>query len=281
MLAANTIPPTTEIYERFDLRVPSAEGGVPVRVYRPGPETNLPVVQWQHSGGFVVGGLDQNDEYLRKLSNAARVVVVSVDYRLAPEHRYPAALEDARTVWDWLRAGPPEVTADTSIAALAGESAGGTLTLSLSQQLKDTGGILPDAQISFYGTAETRVSNPEYSTSLLTPEDCEWFWDQYVPDVDSRTGPYVSPARAVDLTGLPPTMIATAEVDPTRDATEAYASRLGAAGVPVEMRRYDGMMHGFATMTGALPPAAALFERTVDFIVRTLHQRDHNESEKV
>ncbi|MCZ4548884.1 alpha/beta hydrolase [Gordonia rubripertincta] len=270
MLAASARPSTTPIYERIDLRVPSDAGGVPVRVYRPSPEPALPLVIWLHSGGFVVGGLDQNDEYLRVLSITAGVVVVSVDYRLAPEHRYPAALDDARAVWDWLKAGPAEVAADTGLVALAGESAGGSLTLALSQQLKDHGLPLPDAQIVFYGTAQTRVSNPECSTSLLTPEDCEWFWDQYVPDTAQRSDPYVSPALALDLTGLPPTLLATAEVDPTRDSTEEYGRMLLASGVPVEMHRYDGMMHGFATMTGALRPAADLFDRTVQFINRAL-----------
>ncbi|WP_148228494.1 alpha/beta hydrolase [Rhodococcus jostii] len=280
MLAASAIPSSTGIHGRFDVMVPSAAGGIPVRIYRPTPAPDLPVVVWLHSGGFVVGSLDQNDEYLRQLSNAARVVVVSVDYRLAPENRYPAALEDARTVWDWMKAAPDELAADVGTAVLAGESAGGNLTFALSQQLKDHGAPMPDAQISFYGTAETRVSNPECSTSMLSPQDCEWFWDQYVPRRAGRADPYVSPARARDVTSLPPTLVATAEVDPTRDATEDYARRLAAAGVSVDLQRYEGMMHGFATMTGALQPAAALFERTVQFIDRSLYARETGDSRR-
>ena len=274
MLNAGSVTPTTVIHERFDLAVPAPHGSIPVRVYRPSAASDLPVVMWLHSGGFVVGGLDQNDEYLRRLSNSAQVIVVSVDYRLAPENRYPAAIEDARTVWDWIVAGPAELGADTRRAVVAGESAGGSLTFALSQQLKDDQAPMPTAQISLYGAAVTRVSNPECTTSLLSPQDCEWFWDQYASEPADHLEPGMSPALASDVTSLPPTFVATAEVDPTRDATEEYARRLAEAGVSVELHRYDGMMHGFATMIAALEPAAALFDQIVDFIVRSVRGRE-------
>ncbi|NKS62782.1 alpha/beta hydrolase fold domain-containing protein [Rhodococcus hoagii] len=268
--AARMTAPTTEIHSVRDVVVPSVAGGVPVRVYRPTDEESLPVVMWLHSGGCVFGGLDQNSEYLRKLSLAAGVVVVSVDYRLAPEHPHPAALEDCRIVWDWLVSGPPEVPADVTRAVVAGESAGGTLTFALTQQLRDSAGSLPVAQVSFYGAAEMRVSNPEQRCLIASPEDCEWFWDLYAPDPQSRLFPDVSPGLARDLTGLPPTFVVTAEVDPTRDATEAYAQRLAAAGVDVDLMRYEGVMHGFATMLEALPQARNVFDRTVAFLAPIL-----------
>lgn len=270
--AARTIAPTTEIHSVHDVLVPSASGGVPVRVYRPTEEETLPVVLWLHSGGCVFGGLDQNAEYLRKLSIAAGVVVVSVDYRLAPEHPHPAALEDCRTVWDWLVSGPREVPADVTRAAIAGESAGGTLTFALTQQLKDAGATMPAAQVSFYGMVEMRVSNPEESSLLSSPRDCHWFWDLYAPDLESRRSPDVSPGLASDLTGIPPTFVVTAEVDPIRDATEEYAQRLAAAGVDVNLVRYDGVMHGFATMLGVLPQARNVFDRTVAFLAPILRR---------
>ena len=278
MLRASAILPVTPIFERHDQVVASAAGGVPVRIYRPSPRSDLPVLMWLHSGGFVVGDLNQNDEYLRQLSIAAQVVVVSVDYRLAPENRHPAALEDAHAVWTWIASGRAQLSEDPSNAVLAGESAGGAIAFALSQKLKDAGGPMPVSQISFYGSAETRVSNPELTTSLLTPDDCEWFWDQYVPDLADRDDPAMSPARATDLTLLPPTFIATAEVDPTRDATEEYGRRLADAGVWVEQARYEGVMHGFATMIAALAPAAELFDRTIDFIGRTVRINRPNDS---
>ncbi|AWO82953.1 lipase [Gordonia terrae] len=268
MLADSAKPVTTSIHAAFDIRVPSEPEGVRVRVYEPSVDCGRPVVMWMHSGGFVVGGLDQNEEYLRALSVAAGVDIVSVDYRLAPEHRYPAALADSCAVWEWIKSGPPELRGDTALAAVAGESAGGALALALSQRMKDLGGPMPLAQIVFYGTAEARVSNPELSTSLLTPTDCQWFWDQYAPGTAARRDPGVSPAVAENLSGLPATLLITAEVDVTRDATEDYARRLVESGVPVEQTRYAGVMHGFATMTGRLPQADQLFSETVDFIRR-------------
>ncbi|MEE2031139.1 alpha/beta hydrolase [Rhodococcus chondri] len=269
VLAAGAIPATTPIHHSEDLLVPSAAGGVPIRIYRPSDDEGLPVVQWMHSGGFAVGGLDQNEEYLRSLSNAAGVIVVSVDYRLAPEHRYPAALDDCRAVWEWMMTVPDALaSADVRRAVLAGESAGGTLTFALAQQFRDRGLLMPAAQISMYGTATMQVTNPEFETVLLSPADCHRFWDLYVPDSAERDSPYVNPAAATDLSGLPPAFVVTAEIDPTRDGTEKYARNLQASGVEVELRRYDGMMHGFATMTTALPPARQLFEHLVAYLNR-------------
>lgn len=270
-LAAGAIPATTPIHHREDVVVPSPAGGVPVRVYRPSDDSGLPVVQWMHSGGFAVGGLDQNEEYLRRLSIAARVVVVSVDYRLAPENPYPAALDDCRAVWEWIRSGPCELgEADVDRAALAGESAGGSLVFALSRQLKDTGLPLPEAQVSLYGGATMEITNPEHETVLLSPDDCLWFWDMYAPEGVARNSPFVNPGVATDLSGLPRAFVATAEIDPTRDGTEEYARRMQAAGVPVQLQRFDGMMHGFATMLTVLDPAAELFERIVEYLSSVL-----------
>lgn len=266
-LAAHAIPATTPIHHRPDSVVPSAGGGVPVRIYRPPDDPGLPVVQWMHSGGFAVGNLDQNEEYLRKLSIASQAVIVSVDYRLAPEHPCPAALDDCRSVWEWITSVPDELrSVDVTRVVIAGESAGGTLTFALAQQLREAGRPLPLAQISLYGTAVMEVTNPEYATALLSPEDCHRFWGMYVPDPTDRRSLQASPGLAGDLVGLPPAFVATAEVDPTRDGTEEYARRMQESGVPVELRRYDGTMHGFATMTAVLPAAEELFHRIVAYL---------------
>ncbi|MBF0662085.1 MAG: alpha/beta hydrolase [Rhodococcus sp.] len=266
-LAANAVPVVTPIRHRRDVVVPCAGGGVRVRIYRPSDDPGLPVVQWMHSGGFAVGNLDQNEEYLRKLSIASQAVIVSVDYRLAPEHPCPAALDDCRKVWEWIKSAPDELsTADVTKAVLAGESAGGALVFTLSHQLREAGLPLPDAQVSLYGTAVMQVTNPEHSTALLSPEDCQWFWDMYVPNRADQASPIASPGLAPDLGGLPPALVVTAEIDPTRDGTEKYARHMQEAGVPVELRRYEGMMHGFATMTTALPAANELFDQIVEYL---------------
>ncbi|WP_254704643.1 alpha/beta hydrolase [Rhodococcus pyridinivorans] len=266
-LAAHAIPATTPIHHRQDIVVPSAGGGVPVRIYRPSDAPGLPVVQWMHSGGFAVGNLDQNEEYLRTLSIASQAVIVSVDYRLAPEHPCPAALDDCRAVWEWIASAPDELrSVDATRVVIAGESAGGALTFALSHQLRDEGLPLPAAQISLYGTAVMEVTNPEHATALLSPEDCYWFWGMYVPDPADRTSRQASPGLAPDLGGLPPALVVTTEIDPTRDGTEEYARRMQEAGVPVDLRRYEGMMHGFATMTTVLPAAKELFGQIVDYL---------------
>jgi len=269
-LAAGAAPGTTPIHHREDLVVPSSSGGVPIRIYRPSDGEGLPLIQWMHSGGFTVGGLDQNEEYLRKLSNATGAVVVSVDYRLAPEHPYPAALDDCRAVWEWIVSDPDQLAAaDVHRGVLAGESAGGTLVFALSQQLRDRGLPLPVGQVSLYGTTTMEITNPEHETVLLSPADCHRFWDLYVPDKADRDSVYVNPALASDLSGLPPAFVATAEVDPTRDGTEDYARRMQTCGVDVELHRYDDVMHGFATMTTALSAAQELFEHMVDYLGHT------------
>ncbi len=273
-IQASLQPPVTGIHHVEDLVVPSASGGVPIRLYNPSDAVDLPVLLWMHSGGFAIGDLELCDEYLRKLSVAAGIVVVSVDYRLAPEHPYPAALEDCVAVWEWLLGGPPEVVADWSRAALGGESAGGNLAFVLAQKMRDTGGPAPDAQISLYGTADFRISNPEAGVPpMLTVRDCHWFWDMYAPDPTQRESPYVSPIRAKTVAGLPPALVITAEVDPTRDATEEYAHRMEEEGVDVELRRFEGTMHGFAQNTVEFPQARQAFETIVDFLGRRVGHR--------
>ncbi|MBF4479420.1 acetyl esterase [Rhodococcus rhodochrous J3] len=273
-LAASAIPVVTPIHQSRDVVVPSAGGGVRVRIYRPSDDPGLPVVQWMHSGGFAVGNLDQNEEYLRKLSIASQAVIVSVDYRLAPEHPCPAALDDCREVWEWITSAPDELrSVDVTRAVLAGESAGGALSFALSHQLRDEGLPLPAAQISLYGTAVMEVTNPEHATALLSPEDCYWFWGMYVPDPADRNSRQASPGLAPDLGGLPPALVVTAEIDPTRDGTEEYARRMQEAGVQVDLRRYEGMMHGFATMTTVLPAAKELFDRIVDYLAEVFTRR--------
>lgn len=269
-MKAQQVASTTAIFEVANIGVPTPAGDVPVRVYRPSDVVDLPVLMYLHGGGFAIGDLEMHDDYLRHLSNAAQVVIVSVDYRLAPEHPYPAGLDDCMAVWAWLQGGPAEVPADCSRLGVGGDSAGGALALALALRTRDEGGRTPDAVVSAYGTTEMRVSDPDVSTSMLTPEACEWFWDMYTTDPAQRAEPYCNVAEAEDLAGLGPHLVFTAEYDPTRSATEDYAQRLADAGVGVVLKRYDGVMHGFYTMLGVLPEAQQALDETVTFLKEKL-----------
>ena len=268
-LKRSTISSTTEIFEWFDVQAPTRAGSVTVRVYRPSVALDLPVLMYLHGSGFAAGDLDMHDEYLRNLANAASVVIASVDYRLAPEHPYPAGLDDCVDVWNWLQTGPAEVPGDLSRLGVGGDSAGGTLSFAVALRARDEGNRVPKVVLTAYGTTEMRVSNPELGTGeecVLTNEHCEWFWGLYTSDPAERAEPYCMVASATDLSGLGANLVITAEYDPTRDATEEYARRLEAAGNKVELTRYDGVMHGFFTMLAAVPEARRALDQTAAFL---------------
>lgn len=266
------VPSKTEIFEVGDVQVSTRAGAVDVRVYRPSEATNLPVLMYLHGGGFAIGDLDFHDEYLRNLSNTAEIVIVSVDYRLAPEHPYPAGIDDCMDVWNWLQTGPADVPGDTSRLGVGGDSAGGALAFAVALRARDEGSAVPKAVFTAYGTTETRVSNPELGTRdvcVLTSEDCDWYWGMYTTDPAERAEAYCNVANATDLSGLGANLVITAEYDPTRDATEEYARRLQAAGNIVTLTRYDGEVHGFVTLL-ALPEAKRALVETTTFLKQHL-----------
>ena len=266
LMKRTAIPSTTEIFEWTDVQAPTRNGSVTVRVYRSGGANDLPVLMYVHGGGFAVGDLDMHDEYLRNLANAAGLVIVSVDYRLAPEHPYPAGLDDCIDVWSWLQTGPADVPADVSRLGVGGDSAGGALSFALALRARDEDNRVPKVVLTASATTEMRVSNPEVGTEgLLINEDCAWFWDMYTSDPADRSEPYCNVAQATDLRGLGANLVITAEYDPTRDATEEYARRLEAAGNAVELTRYDGALHGFFTILRQ-PEARRALDQTVAFL---------------
>ena len=235
-----------------DRAVPGPAGDIPIRVYTPDAPASRPLVMWFHGGGHVIGDLDTYDAVCRDLAAESGAVVVSVDYRLAPEHRFPAAVEDcyAATVWAAEHAG--ELGADAARLAVAGESAGGNLAAVIALVARDRGTPAIAFQALIYPATDLTRSHPSVEENgegyLLTAKGMEWFNDHYLgPDGDPKH-PLASPLFAEDLSGLPPALVTTAEFDPLRDEGEAYAERLRAAGVPVEQRRYDGLIHGFITL---------------------------------
>jgi len=232
--------------------IPGPAAEIPVRIYRPDGRAPLPALVFFHGGGWVIGSLETHDASCRDLANGAGCVVVSVDYRLAPEHRYPAAAEDCFAATKWVAAHANELGVDPKRTAIGGDSAGGNLTAVVAQMARDRRGPALRFQLLIYPVTDADFTRASYRENaegyLLSTKAMEWFWGHYVPEPSQRTEAYASPLQAKDLAGLPPAFVITAEYDPLRDEGEAYAKRLAQAGVPTECKRYDGAIHGFFSM---------------------------------
>ena len=235
-------------------------GGVPARIYRPHGDGPFPVAMMFHGGGWVIGDLATADSQSREVCRGAGVVVVSVDYRLAPEHRFPAAAEDcySATLWAAEHAGVHD--GDPGSLAVVGDSAGGNLAAVVAQMARDRGGPRIGFQLLVYPVTDgVNFDTASYRDNaegfLLTAEAMHWFWDHYVPVPDDRRNPYASPLLASDLSSLPSALIMTAEYDPLRDEGEAYGRALADAGVAARIVRYDGFIHGFFAHTRTIDAA--------------------------
>jgi acetyl esterase len=247
-----------EVARVDDRHVPVPDGAdVPVRVYTPhdavGGEAG--VLIWLHGGGWVIGDLDSADATCRALANRSGAVVVSVDYRLAPEHPAPAALDDCLEVLMWTVENGELLGVDVTKLAVGGDSAGGNLAALVCQRVRDDFGPAIEFQLLVYPVTDLTLSHPSIEENaegyFLTKATMEWFCAHYLGDADPKS-PDVSPLHAASLAGLPPAMVITAEYDPLRDEGEAYAAALRDAGVPVELIRYDGQIHGFFGMASML-----------------------------
>ena len=244
-----------------DVTVPGGDGPVPARVYRPATPGPHPTVVFFHGGGFVIGDLDTHDDHTRLICRDVDAVVVSVDYRLAPETPFPGGYEDCLAATLWTVEHAAELGGDPDRIAVAGDSAGGNLSAAVTIGAREKGVRLA-AQLLIYPAVDfadtddhpSRAENAE--GFFLTEADMRWFGDHYVPDPTRRSDPYASVLRHPDLTGLPPAVVATAEYDPLRDEGEAYAAALEKAGVPVVARRFDGLIHGFFGLPHVSPASA-------------------------
>src|SRR5437870_452623 len=240
--------------------VPGPRGEIPVRVYTPEGRAPFPVLVYFHGGGWVIGSLETHDGVCRHLANAAGAVVVSVDYRLAPEHPFPASGEDAYAVTRWVAANAAVIGGDATRIAVGGDSAGGNLVAVVSLVARDRGGPPLVFQLLVYPVTDTPSANTaSYRENaegyFLTAKMMHWFWNHYCGKNPDLSDPYLCPLRARDLKRLPPALVMTAECDPLRDGGEASAVRLPEPGNLADAKRDPGMIHGFFGMGPLLTKA--------------------------
>jgi acetyl esterase len=241
------------------MRVLGDAAQVAVRVYRPGAGAQLPLLVYAHGGGWVTGSLESHDRLCRILASRLQAVVVAVDYRCAPEHVFPAALDDVAAAWQWARANASSLGADGVRFAVAGDSSGGNLAAALTLRLRADGAPQPQLQLLLYPALDATCSRNSYrefaSGFNLSATQMAWYWDAYRAGA-ARDAPELSPLAAGSFADLAPAVVAVAENDVLRDDGLEYAQKLATAGVPVRLIRCEGMIHGFLRWTGAVPAAA-------------------------
>jgi acetyl esterase len=247
-----------------NLEAPGPAGSIPVRVYTPAGKGPFPVITFYHGGGWVVGDLESHDGYCRHLANRCGAIVASVDYRLAPEHSFPAAIDDCDAATEWVARELSNWNGDPTRLVVAGDSAGGNLAAAVALRARNRGAPKVSLQILLYPITDADFDTPSYIENAtgyhLTRSAMQWFWDLYVPDTADREHPDASPMRASELDGLAPAYVMTAEYDPLRDEGERYAKKLEQAGVAVTLERWEGMIHGFIRWTTALDEPLRLFD---------------------
>lgn len=261
-----------------DTTVPGGAGPVAARIYRPEGAGPFPTVAYFHGGGYVIGNLDTHDNICREICRDAQAVVVSVDYRLAPEHPFPAGIEDAVAAARWVVANAPELGGSATVA-VAGDSAGGNFCAVVTQQLRDAG-IPLAAQFLIYPAVDHAAA--EYASAeqnakgyFLEAETMAWFYNHYAGACPDALDPRLAPLQAKSLANLPPAVVVNAEFDPLRDQGAAYAEALRAAGGQAELIEGAGMIHGFFDMGRWSPGAQAVITRSIERFAALLNTRTH------
>jgi acetyl esterase len=258
---ANPEPP--ELASVRALSIPGPAGAIPARLYTPKrlrPRDGLsPCLVFFHGGGWVIGDLDSHDVVCRILADEGDMLVISVDYRLAPEHKFPAAIDDAIAATRWIADNAMQLHVDVTQLAVGGDSAGGNLAAIVAIDARDHDGPKLKGQMLIYPATDFRMDHPSHSepetSCLLTHNVIRWFADHYLTSAEDIENWRASPARVADLHGLPPAYVLIAGADPLRDEGDDYARRLAEAGVAVKLQRYPGQFHGFITMGKILPKA--------------------------
>jgi acetyl esterase len=245
------------------VQIPGPAGTIGARLYVPAssPQGPLPLLVYFHGGGWVIGDLETHDDPCRFLAAHSGAALLAIDYRLAPEHPFPAAAEDAEAAYGWAVANAGQLRVDPHRIAVGGDSAGANLAAALCLMARDADSPLPTMQLLIYPVTDAAGESTSRRTFgdgfLLTRNDMDWFEQRYLPKGTDRSDPRVSVLRASDLSGLPPAYIATAGFDPLRDEGEEFAERLRQAGVPVTFRRHPGLVHTFANLSAICPSARA------------------------
>lgn len=247
-----------------DVLIPGQGGELRLRIYTPDVPAPRPGLVYLHGGGFVCGSVDTIDSPLRALSRRAGCSVVSVDYRLAPENRFPAALEDADTAALWTAENADELGIDRSRLGIGGDSCGGGLAAGAARHARERGSPDFACQVLIYPMLDPSCSSASQRDLgegyLVTRQDLVWFWHHYLPAPDAAINPDAAPLLAASFEDLPPALVITAEYDPLRDEGEEYAAALRAAGVPVELIRLEGMIHACFQMAGVIDRSAELID---------------------
>jgi acetyl esterase len=262
--------PGRPLAEVVDLLVAGAEGEVAARLYRPLVEPGLPGLIYFHGGGWVLCGLDSHDGACRAIAHRSRCVVLSVDYRLAPEHRFPAAVDDAVASARWFEQHAQDLGVDPRRLAVGGDSAGGNLAAVVAIRARDEGRNPFRQQLLIYPVTDYDFERPSMldpgDDRVLSSQDLQWFWGHYLGDQGAGIYTDASPLRTPDLAGLPPAIVVTAEYDPLRDDGAAYATRLAEAGVRVEHFMAGGLPHGFIGMADLVRAAGQQLDRLADLL---------------
>ena len=258
--------------------IPSTRGELLARVFTPGGDGPFPIIVYFHGGGWVIANLDVYEPSCRALCNAAEAIVVSVAYRQAPEHKYPAAVQDAHAALQWvIQNADSAFDGNPNRVVVAGESAGGNLATVACLKARDEGGQMPIAQLLIYPVTDARMKAASYDEQRdakpLNSAMMSWFWKHYLEHESQRQDPYASPLLAESLRGLPPAIVITADNDPLRDEGDAYARRLADDGVPVDSRCFFGVMHEFFGLGGAVGKAADAVKFAADGLTKIYDSR--------
>ncbi len=256
--------------ETRDLTLPGPAGDLPARVYRPSGEGPFPVLLYLFGGGWTLGTLDTCDGVCRQICADASCIVMSVQYRRAPEDVFPAAPEDSYAAIEWLAENAESLGGDPRRLAVGGDSAGGNLSAAVAQMARDRGGPSLRCQVLVYPNTDYHADTPSRreidDPVMFNRHSVDWYWGHYLADPEDGDNPLASPLRAKTLSDLPPALVISAEYDPLRDEAEAYAHRMREDGVRVTLTRYDGMTHGFFTMSGVLEDARTAVRQVTEFL---------------
>jgi len=266
------VDPELSVRKVDDLRISGPLNEIPIRLYYPEGTSPYPVIVYFHGGGWVIGNLETHNAICHALAKTSGCLVAAVDYRLAPEHRYPAAIEDAYAATSWICKNADRIQADPLRMAVMGESAGGALATVVSMMARDQDDRRIALQVLVYPVTDNNFNTSSYLNYgegySLTRDLMIWFWNHYLGNKENAGQPYASPLRAENLSNLPDALILTAEYDPLCDEGESYAKKLQESGVNVTLTRYDGMIHGFFRMTSKLDKAKGALTQVTDEIKR-------------